>query len=93
MKNQAALLLLILCTNCSLAHEHESETAKSLDAWASLPVITHWGDTAVYVHAFLMSLATLVLLPAGVRKALDDADRLFFLSRVPCAVCILPGLI
>ncbi len=79
MKNKAAFLLLLFCTNCSLAHEHESETAKSLDAWASVPVITHWGNTAVYVHAFFMSLATLVLLPAG---ALDDniADSFFLVS-------------
>ncbi len=65
MKYYPELLLFLFATVCSFAHEHDSEAAKSLDAWASVPVITHWGNAAVYVHAFFMSLATLVLLPAG----------------------------
>jgi hypothetical protein len=74
MKYQVALSWFLFEIASSSAHEHEAETAKSLDAWASVPVITHWGDTAVYIHAFFMSIGTLVLLPAGTPKTLDGSD-------------------
>jgi hypothetical protein len=85
MKYHVAPLSFLFAVAGSFAHEHESEAAKSLDSWASVPVITHWGNAAVYAHAFFMSLATLVLLPAGKGRALDDlrhrACRVQFISR------------
>ena len=84
MKYHAVLLLFLFDAAGSFAHEHEADAAKSLDAWASVPVITHWGNAAVYVHAFFMSLATLVLLPAGTPISMI----LTVLFSFPASVCL-----
>ena len=84
MKYHAALLLFLFDAAGSFAHEHEADAAKSLDAWASVPVITHWGNAAVYVHAFFMSLATLVLLPAGTQISMIQLFCSLFLLPYVC---------
>jgi hypothetical protein len=58
------IVVYALSRHVVVAHEHETETG-DLNNWASVPVITHWDNVWVYVHAFFMTVGTLVLLPAG----------------------------